>query len=175
MIYSAPSRLSVKNTFTMKNKMPLKVLVPILAISLFAVGSFATSVGVTTQSYAGQAGVNYVVTGGFSAASNGFQVVQATAVASAQPATWTNGGVVNTALTAGDWYYQITLTIAASASVSHTYTVTVQWNTGSGYTTLGSLTFTTPATITPGQTMVFQIDTAGTSFNAPAGITVTVA
>ena len=161
--------------FPTKNKLPLKVLVPILAISLFAIGSFATSVGVTTQQYAGQAGVDYVVTGGFSAASNGFQVVQSAATASSQPATWSNGATVNSALTAGDWYYQVTLTIAASAQASHTYTVTVQWNTGSGYTTLGSLTFTTPATITAGQTMIFQMDVGSSSFNAPAGMTVTVA
>jgi hypothetical protein len=160
---------------TLRNKLPLKVMVPILMISVFAVGSFATSVGVTTQSFAGQAGVNYSVTGAFTAASNGFQVVQSTATASTQPCTWANGAVCNTALTAGDWYYAITLTIAASAQTSHTYTTTIQWNTGSGYSTLGTLTFTSPATITPGQTMVFEIDTALTSFSAPAGITVTVA
>ncbi|MGH9918210.1 MAG: hypothetical protein ACRD6W_04980 [Nitrososphaerales archaeon] len=160
---------------TLRNKLPLKVMLPIMMISLFAVGSFATSVGVTTQSFAGEAGVNYSVTGAFTAASKGFQVVQSTTTASAQPCTWTSGGTCNTALTAGDWYYQVTLTIAASAIVSHTYTTTVQWNTGSGYVTLGTLTFTTPATITAGQTMVFQIDTALTSFSAPAGITVTVA
>lgn len=150
-------------------------MVPILVISLFAVGSFATSVGVSTQSFAGQAGVNYTVTGAFSATSNGFQVVQSAATASTQPCTWANGGTCNTALTAGDWYYQVTLTIAATAQTSHTYTTTVQWNTGSGYVTLGTLTLTTGATITPGQTMIFQIDTALTSFSAPAGITVTVA
>jgi hypothetical protein len=160
---------------TLRNKLPLKVIVPILMISVFAVGSFATSVGVTTQSFAGEAGVNYSVTGAFSAASNGFQVVQSATTASAQPCTWTNSGTCNTALTAGDWYYQVTLTIAASAQTSHTYTTAVQWNTGSGYVTLGTLTFTTGATITAGQTMVFQIDTALTSFSAPAGITVTVA
>lgn len=160
---------------SIRNKLPLKTLVPILAISLFAVGSFATSVGVTTQSYAGQAGVDYVVTGGFTATSNGFQVVQSATTASTQPCTWSNGGTCNTALTAGDWYYQVTLTISASAAASHTYTVTVQWNTGSGYATLGTLTVTTPATITSGQTMVFQMDTGLTTFSAPAGITVTVA
>jgi hypothetical protein len=161
--------------FSIRNKLPLKVLVPILAVSLFAVGSFATSVGVTTQSYAGQGGVNYVVTGAFSPASNGFQVVQSTTTASTSPCTWSNGGTCNTALTAGDWYYQVTLTIAASATPTHTYTLTVQWNTGTGYATLGTLTFTTPASISAGQTMIFQMDTALTTFNAPATITVTVA
>ncbi|HUI00185.1 MAG TPA: hypothetical protein VLX56_00985 [Nitrososphaerales archaeon] len=160
---------------TLRNKLPLKVMIPVLVVSLFAVGSFATSVGVSTQSFAGEAGVNYTVTGAFTAASNGFSVVQTTTTASSQPCTWANAGTCNTALTAGDWYYQVTLTIAASATPSHTYTVTVQWNTGSGYSTLGSLTVTTGSTISSGQTMAFQIDTSLTSFSAPAGITVTVA
>lgn len=160
---------------SLRNKLPLKVMLPILVISVFAVGSFATSVGVTTQSFAGEAGVNYTVTGAFTAASNGFQVVQTTTTASTQPCTWTSGGTCNTALTAGDWFYSVTLTIAASATPSHTYTLTVQWNTGSGYTTLGTLTVTTGSTITSGQTMTFEIDTTATSFSAPAGITVTVA
>jgi hypothetical protein len=161
--------------FRIRNKLPLKILLPIMAISIFAVGSFATSVGVSSQSYAGQAGVQYTVTGGFSAASNGFQVVQATTAATTLPATWSNGATVNTALTAGDWYYQVTLTIAASATPSHTYTLTVQWNTGTGYTSLGSMTFTTASSITAAQTMVFQMDVGATSFNAPASVTVTVA
>jgi hypothetical protein len=160
---------------TLRNKLPLKVMVPIMLISLFAVGSFATSVGVSTQSFAGQAGVSYSVTGAFSAASNGFQVVQSATTASTQPCVWVSAGTCNTALVAGDWYYQVTLTIAASALTSHTYTTTIQWNTGTGYVTLGTLTLTTGATITAGQTMLFQIDTAATSFNAPAAITVTVA
>jgi len=160
---------------TLRNKLPLKVMVPVLVISLFAVGSFATSVGVTSQTFAGEAGVNYTVSGAFTAASNGFQVVQTTTSASSQPCTWSSGGVCNTALTAGDWYYSVTLTISASATASHTYTTTVQWNTGSGYATLGTLTVTTASSITSGQTMTFEIDTGSTSFAAPAGITVTVA
>lgn len=158
-----------------RNRLPLKILVPILAISIFSVASYAASVSVSTTTYAGQEGVSYNVGTAFTAASNGFQVVQSTTSATTLPATWSNGATVNTALTAGDWYYSLTLTIASSAQTSHTYTLTVQWNTGSGYTTLGTLTFTTLSTITASQTMTFQIDTAGTSFNAPAAITVTVA
>lgn len=164
------------NTSSIRNRLPLKVLIPVLAISLIAIGSFAASVIVTTTTYSGEAGVSYIVIGCFTAASNGFQVVRSSTAATSLPATWTNGGTCNTALTAGDWYYQVTLTIAANATASHTYTVTVQWNTGSGYATLGSsLTFTTPATITAGWTMSFQMDTSTTSFNAPVAITVTVA
>ena len=162
---------------SLKNFLPLKILIPLLAISLLSIVSFAATVSVSnpTASQTVQ-GIVYNVTGGFTAASNGFQVVQSTATASAQPMTWSNGGTCQTALTVGDWYYSLTLTLASSgASPSHTYTLTVTWNTGSGWTTLGTLTFTTLSSITAGQTMTFVIDTAATTFNAPAGLTITVA
>lgn len=159
-----------------KRKMlPLKILVPILAVSLISIGSYAATVSVTQTTYQTQDGVYYNVAGGFTAVSNGFTAVQATGSASAQPYTWTSGGTCQTALTAGNWQYSVTLTITASAAVSHTYTYTVSWNTGSGYTQMGQLTFTTPGTITPGQTVTFLIDTSVTSFTAPVGINITVA
>jgi hypothetical protein len=154
--------------------LPLKLLVPLVLISIFAVGSFAATVGVTTSTYQGESGVLFNVTGGFTAASNGFAVVQASGSGTTLPATWTNGGTVQTAMTAGRWYYSVTLTMTASA-IAGTYTVTVNWNTGSGYSALGSqLTFTV-ATVTNGQTMTFLFDTGVTTFNAPVGITITVA
>lgn len=154
---------------------PLKLLFPLLAISLFAVVSYAVAVTTTTTTYQSDNGVYFNVAGGFTAASNGFNVVQATAASSAQPCTWANGGTCATAVTAGDWEYQVTLTINAGATASTTYTMTIQWNTGAGYVTLGTRTVTTGATITAGQTMTFLFDTAGTTFNAPTGITITVA
>ncbi|MDH2900131.1 MAG: hypothetical protein PXY39_04095 [archaeon] len=150
-------------------------MIPLLAISIFSIASFAASVSVTQSTNQAVNGVYYNVAGGFTAASNGFQVVQATGSASTLPCTWSSGGTCQTALTAGDWQYSVTLTINSGATASHTYTLTVQWNTGSGYSTLGTLTVTTPSTITAGQTMTFLIDTAGQSFTAPAGIIITVA
>jgi hypothetical protein len=159
-----------------KMNLPLKLIVPLIVISLFAVVSFAATVMVTTSTYQSYSGVYFNVVGGFTAASNSFAVVQSAGSASTLPVTWSNGGTVQTALVAGRWYYSLTLTITASASPSTTYTVTVTWNTGSGYGILGSaLTFTTLGTITAGQTMNFLIDTGVTSFNAPAGIIITVA
>jgi hypothetical protein len=158
-----------------RKKLPMKILLPILAISMISVASFAATVSVTQTTLQAQTGVYYDVTEGFTAVSNGFTVVQSTGAASAQPYTWSNGGTCQTALTAGNWMYTVTLTITASAATSHTYTYTVSWNTGSGYTQLGQLTFTTLGTITPGQTVTFLIDLGGTSFSAPAGINITVA
>ena len=159
----------------MKRMLSWKILLPILAISLISVGGYASSVAVTTSTYQTQQGVYYNVVGGFTAVSNGFTVVQSSGAATTTPYTWANGGICQTALTAGHWYYSVTLTLTASASPSTTYTYTVQWNTGSGYTTLGSMTFTTLGTVTAGQTVTFLIDTGGTSFNAPVGINITVA
>jgi hypothetical protein len=156
-------------------RLPLKILLPLLAISIFSIASYAASVSVTQSNNQAVNGVYYNVAGGFTAASNGFQVVQATGSASTLPCTWSSGGTCQTALTAGDWEYSVTLTINAGAATSHTYTLMVQWNTGSGYSTLGTLTVTTPSSITAGQTMTFLIDTTGTTFSAPAGIIITVA
>jgi hypothetical protein len=155
--------------------LPLKILLPILAISIISIGGYAASVSVTTTTLQTDNGVYFNVIGGFTAASNGFLVVPSSASASTQPYTWSNGGTCQTALTAGHWYYSVTLTLAAAASPTTTYTYLVKWDTGSGYSTLGSLTFTTLGTITPGQTVIFLIDTGVTTFNAPVGINITVA
>jgi hypothetical protein len=155
---------------------PLKILVPLLIISMLAVVSFAASVTINSTTSSTVQGVVYNVTGGFSAASNGFVITQSAATATTLPATWSNGVTVTTATVAGNWQYSTTVTINAGATPSTTYTLTVQWNTGSGYSTMGSaLTFTTPATITAGQTMTFVLNTGVTTFNAPAGILLTIA
>ncbi len=164
-----------RRRFRLKNMLSLKILLPILAISFISIGGYAASVNVTQTTYQTQQGVYFNVVGGFTAVSNGFLVVQSSGSASSQPYTWANGGTCQTAQTAGHWYYSVTLTLTAAASPSTTYTYTVNWNTGSGYTTLGSLTFTTLSPITAGQTVTFLLDTGVTTFNAPVGINITVA
>jgi hypothetical protein len=159
----------------LKNMLPLKIFAPILAIALLSIVSFASSVNISTSTSQNVQGVSYNVTGGFTAASNGFVVTQSAVTASSQPATWSNGGTVTTATVAGNWQYSVTVTITASATASTTYTLSVQWNTGSGYSSMGSLTFTTLGTITAGQTMTLVINTAVTTFNAPAGLVITIA
>jgi hypothetical protein len=158
-----------------KHVLPLKILLPILLISVLSIVSYAASVTTTTSTSQTIQGVLYSVTGGFSAATNGFVVTQSSATATSLPATWSNGGTVTTATVAGNWQYSATVTINAGASPSTTYTVTVQWNTGSGYSTLGSaLTFTTLSSISAGQTMTFVFNTAVTTFNAPAALIITI-
>jgi hypothetical protein len=166
----------MKKMMSLKRFMPLKLLIPILIISILAVVSFAASVTITTTTSQAVQGVIYNVVGGFTVAPNNFAVTYDAASATTLPATWSNGGTVTTATTFGNWQYSLTVTINAAASASTTYTVTVTWNTGSGYTTLGSgLTFTTLDTITAGQTMTFVFNTGQTTFNAPAGMLITIA
>jgi len=154
---------------------PLWVLIPILFTIVFSTVAFATSVSVAPVTYQGVQGVQFVVTGAFSATSNGFFVAQASSNATTLPANWSNGGTVQTALVAGDWYYSINLTLNKVPSSTTTYTVTVQWNTGSGYTQMGQLTVTVPTNATVDQTMQFLFNTNLTTFTAPTGIVVTVA
>ena len=149
----------------------MKYLLPLLAIMVFSVVSYAATVQVSPGGpYQGVNGVYYNVTGGFTAAGNGFLVVSSTVGASA--CTWTSGGSCNTALTAGDWYYSVTITAAAGATLPH---VSVSWQTttAGAYVSLGTITVTTgtPAT---GNTMTFLFDTGVNQFTAPNGIVITV-
>ena len=161
---------------SLRRLMPLKLFIPILFISMLAVVSFAANVTINTTTSQTVQGVIYNVVGGFTAATNGFQVTYSAATATTLPATWANGGTVTTATVVGDWQYSLTLTITAQATGSTTYTVTVQWNTGSGYNTMGTqITVTTPSSITPNQTMTFMLNTGVSTFSAPVGIMITVA
>jgi len=146
----------------------------ILAIALLSTVAYAATVSVSTATYQAQNGVYYQVTGYLNVVSNGFFVAQSSSTASSQPCAWSAGGTCTTALTAGDWYYSVTISLTANTPPSTTYTVTVLWNQGTGYVQMGSLTFTTPSTITAGQSMTFIFDTGSTSFSAPAGIVITV-
>jgi hypothetical protein len=152
-----------------KSRLRKKYLLPLLAIVAFSMVSYAANVTVTTNSYQSVSGVYYNVSGGFTAASNGFTVVQASGAATGSCA-WATGTSCQTALTAGHWYYSVTITAAAGATLP---TVAVSWNTGSGYAALGSIAVAS-GTITTGNTMTFLFDTGVATFTAPTGITITV-
>ena len=154
---------------------PLKALIPILFVTIFSAAAFATSVSVAPVTYQNVQGVQFVVTGAFSASSNGFFVSPSAGTASTLPCPWSNGGICQTSLTAGDWYYSITLTLNSVPAATTTYTVVVQWNTGTGYSQLGLLTVSVPTTAAAGQTMQFFFNTGLSTFTAPTGIVVTVA
>ncbi|MEM0271696.1 MAG: hypothetical protein QW514_04025 [Thermoprotei archaeon] len=144
-------------------------------ISLIAAVYAGATVAVTPNTYQAQSGVYYVVTGNIGVAGQGFSVAIANNPPSTpSPCSWSNGGTCTTAITAGHWVYIVQVTLTPNTQPGQTYTVTVYWNTGSGYTTMGSLKFTTPSTITAGQSMTFVFDTGTNSFNAPLGIVITV-
>jgi hypothetical protein len=150
----------------------------ILGIAALSLTAYAATVSVSTATYQAQNGVYYQVTGNLQVQSNGFFVAQSsttpTSGTAANPCTWTNGGSCSTAVTAGHWVYQVTVSLTATTNPSTNYAVTVLWNTGSGYVQMGQLYFTTPSSITAGQSMTFTFDTGSTSFNAPSGIVITV-
>lgn len=154
-------------------------LVYVVLFSLILVGSvgaFAASVTINTATNAGYQG-NYVVDNGyFSASAISYNVVESAQSATTQPMAWTNGGVAYVdALVAGDWEVSWTITINAGAAASHTYTITVTSTAATGVTSsLYTFQFTTPATITAGQTMTILWDTGAVTWTAPAAVQVTV-
>jgi len=154
-------------------KTPL-ILIAVIATLATAVYAGAT-VAVNTTTYQAQSGVYYVVTGNFGVTGQGFTVGQ-TATATGQPCPWISGGTCTTAVTGGDWVYTVQVALTGSTPASSTFTVTLQWlpQGGTAYVTVGTLQFTTPSTITPGETMNFIFDTGSTSFTAPAAIVITV-
>lgn len=154
----------------------MMVLVPLVLIGIMSVTSYAASVSVTSATKQAEYGVYYNVTASLTAANVGFQTAAVSGSASAQPCTWAAGGNCQTAVTSGHFLYEVTVTLTASSVASTTYTVSVSWEQNTNTeTSLGSLTFTTPATITAGQSMTFIFDLGSASFTAPSGIDVTVA
>ncbi len=158
-----------------QNILSPKILIPLVVISLFSIGSFAASGGISTTTLQEQYGVAFSIAGGFTGADNGFATSGSTQTASTQPCTWTNGAVCRSALTGGDWRYQTTLTINAGAQALHTYTVNVLINGAAPSACSTGITFTTGATITAGQTMIFRCDTGLTSLSTVSAIDVNVA
>ncbi len=152
-----------------------KLFLLLAVIAAFSAASFATTVSVTTTTYQSQYGVSYNVTGAFTATDQGFAVISTAAAASAQPCTWTNNGVCQTAQTQGRYRYQLQLTLNTPPAGTTTYTVTVKWDQGSGQVQMGQLTVSVPNTATAGQLMTFRFDTGGTSFTTPLSLDVTVA
>lgn len=148
-----------------------------LGIISFSVAAFATSVTVTNSNDAGYQGVYVQDNGYYSVTDTNYYVVEAAQSTTSQPLAWSNGavGYVN-ALVAGDWAISFTLTINAGGLTSHTYTVTVTSTAAAGTTsTLYTFQFTSPSSITAGQTMTIIWDSGSTTWTAPAALTVTIA
>jgi len=154
----------------------LLYLVVFLAIITASVGAFAASVTVLNTTAAGYQGV-YVQDNGYYNVNNpDYYVISTAQTASAAGIAWASGGTayVNTQ-NAGDWELSLTLQIEGGLT-NHVYTITVYSTSATG--TVGAaiytFTFTSPASITDGQTMTFLYD-AGATWTAPAALTVTIA
>jgi hypothetical protein len=149
----------------------------LVAIIVGSVSAFAASVTITNTNNAAYQGVYVNANGYYSVTGTAYNVVEAAQAATTQPLAWTNGasGYVN-ALVAADWELSYTLTINAGGLTSHTYTITVYTTAAAGTTTqLYTFQFTSPATITAGQTMTIIWDTGATTWTAPAALSVTIA
>ncbi len=167
---------TVRLPFTHR-RISLLYLVVFLGVISISIGAYAASVTITNSNDAGYQGVFVQDNGYYSVTNTNYYVVEAAQAATAQPLAWTSGatGYVN-ALVAGDWDLYFTLTINAGGLLSHTYTITVTSTAASGATSvLYTFQFTSPASITAGQTMTIIWDTGATTWTAPAALTVTIA
>jgi hypothetical protein len=148
-----------------------------MAIVVMALAAFAANPTITVTNNAGYQGVYLQDNGFYSITNTNYYVVEAAQSATTQPLAWANGAnaYVN-ALVAGDWNLAFTLTINAGGLTSHTYTITLYSSASTGaITTLYTFQFTSPASITAGQTMTIVWDTGATTWTAPAALTATIA
>jgi hypothetical protein len=160
-----------------RRKIRLLYLVAFLGMTAISVAAFAATVTITTTTNAAYQGVYVLDNGYYSASGVSYNVVEAAQTATTQPLAWTSGGIGYVdALTPGDWELSFTLTINAGGLTSHTYTITVASTAATGVTTtLYTFQFTSPATITTGQTMTIIWDTGAVTWTAPAALSISVA
>jgi hypothetical protein len=152
-------------------------LVALLGVIMLSAGAYAASVTILTTNNAAYQGVYILDNGYYSASAVNYNVVEAANAATTPPLAWANGaiGYVN-ALVAGDWELSFTLTINAGGLLSHTYTITVSSTAANGVPAqLYTFQFTSPASITPAQTMTIIWDTGAVTWTAPAALQITVA
>jgi archaellum component FlaF (FlaF/FlaG flagellin family) len=160
-----------------KRRISVFYLTIFIAIIIISVSAFAANPTITNTNNAGYQGVYLQDNGFYSITNTNYYVVQSAQAATTAPLAWANGasGYVN-ALVAADWDLAFTLTINAGGLTSHVYTITVFSTAANGaVTTLYTFTFTSPAVITPGQTMTIIWDTGATTWTAPAALTATIA
>lgn len=158
-------------------KVRMLYLMVFLAIIAISVGAFAATATITNTNNAGYQGVYVQDNGYYGVTNTNFYVVQSAQALTSQPLAWSNGaiGYVN-ALVAGDWDITFTLTINAGGLTSHTYTITVYSTAATGaITSLYTFQFTSPASITAGQTMTIIWDTGATTWVAPYALTIVIA
>lgn len=160
----------------LKRNIRLLYLIAFLGMITISVAAFAATVTISTTTAAGYQGV-YILDNGYYQASNvAYNVVQSAQVATTQPLAWTSGGIGYVdALVAGDWELSFTLTIEAGGATSHTYTITVASTAANGVpATLYTFQFTSPATITAGQTMTIIWDTGAVTWTAPVALSISI-
>jgi hypothetical protein len=149
----------------------------LVAIIVGSVTAFAASVTITNTNSAAYQGVYVNANGFYQVSGTAYNVVESANAATTPPLAWVNGAVGYVDATVpGNWQLTFTLTIEAGGLTSHPYTITVSSTGATGaITQLYTFQFTSPATITAGQTMTIIWDTGATTWTAPAALTVTVA
>jgi hypothetical protein len=155
-------------TNELRSKLPFKVIIPMLLISILCIVSFATSATISNGStYKAIGGEIISITGNYEVTPIGFGIATENAIGRN---TWSNTIPLTTDIFAGNWIY----TIKVKALTTNPATVSVSWSQGGNpeFYPLGSITISDNPT--SGQEATFVFDTGVQSFGSPVGILITV-
>jgi hypothetical protein len=155
-------------TNELRSRLPFKVIIPMLLISVLCVVSFAASATISNGStYKAIGGEIISITGNYEVTPVGFSLATENTNAHDE---WSTVDPLTTYVTAGNWIY----TIKVKALTNNPATVSVSWSQSGNpeYSLLGSITISDNPVI--GQEATFVFDTGVASFDSPVGILITV-
>ena len=155
-------------TNELRSRLAVKVVIPMLLISVLCVVSFAASATISNGStYKAIGGEIISITGNYEVTPIGFGIATEDTISSS---VWSTFEPLTTGVIAGNWIY----TIKVKALTTNPATVSVSWSQSGNpeYSPLGSIAIS--GDITSGQEATFVFDSGVQSFDSPVGILITV-
>ena len=153
-----------------QKKIILTAIIPLLLIIGLSIQSYAATISVKHNVLTGLGGITYNVTNTLTVTDPAYLVTLADQSATS---IWGNNAVLKTALTKGNWQFQVKVT--ANNDISNAqHIATVEIDDGSGYRTLaGTITFT--AAIQKGDSayLIFDMGTSELPTNSALVVTIT--
>jgi hypothetical protein len=155
-------------TNELRSRLAVKVVIPMLLISVLCVVSFAASATISNGStYKAIGGEIISITGNYEVTPISFSIATES---TAENFGWSTFEPLTTGVIAGNWIYSIKV----KALTTNPATVSVSWSQSGNpeYSPLGSITILDDPV--SGQEATFVFDTGVQSFDSPVGILITV-
>ena len=160
------SSIRVKLSRLTTKKVPALTLIVVGLVGMVA-GVLAATLTVTTTNFSGESGILRNNTGNVQVTDDGLGVV-ANGVSASTSANFSTSSIVNTAMTAGHWFYKLAFTDTVDTSKTHTVTVTIRNGTGIEPTSVVTATFTiTSAASGNTGTITAYVDLSATQVTTP--------